>query len=209
VTAATPHTTKAVRPLVRRLENRRTEGTLHERPVAAQNWPVDVTIEQARPEDAGRIAALHVAAWKWAYQDVLPAEYLAGLDVAQRAVMWQGALETPAIRVWLGLVAGELAGFAATGPSRDAGAGTSTGEVGALYVREERCRMGVGSALLSACVRDLHGRGFHPLTAWVFEKNARALRFYEKHGWTKDGASRVETFAGRPVREVRVHLSRR
>jgi len=170
---------------------------------------VDVTIEQARPEDADRIAALHVAAWKWAYKDLLPAEYLASLDVAQRAVMWKGALGTTAIRVWLGRVGGELAGFAATGPSRDTGAGTSTGELGALYVLEERSRMGVGSALLSACVKDLHGRGFQPLTAWTFEKNARALAFYEKNGWTKDGASGVETFAGKAVRELRVHLSRK
>lgn len=170
---------------------------------------MDVTIEQARPEDADRIAAIHVAAWKWAYRELLPTEYLASLDVAQRAVMWKGALGTPAIRVWLGRVGGELAGFAATGPSRDAGAGTSTGELGALYVLEERSRMGVGSALLSACVRDLHGRGFQPLTAWTFEKNARALAFYEKNGWTKDGANRVETFAGKAVRELRVHLSRK
>lgn len=170
---------------------------------------MDVSIQEAQAQDAERIAQVHVAAWRWAYKDLLPAEYLASLDVEQRAVMWRGALTTPAIRVWLGLVAGELAGFAATGPSRDAGAGTSTGELGALYVLEERSRMGVGTALLAACVRDLHGRGFHPLTAWTFEKNARALAFYEKSGWTKDGANRVETFAGKPVREVRVHLIRK
>lgn len=173
------------------------------------NRCVDVTIELAQESDAERIAELHVAAWRWAYQDLLPPEYLASLEVDKRALMWRGALQTPAIRVWLGRVGGELAGFAATGPSRDAGAGTSTGEMGALYVREERTGMGVGSALLSTCVKDLHSRGFHPLTAWVFEKATRAIGFYERHGWTKDGASRVETFAGKALREVRLHLSRK
>jgi GNAT superfamily N-acetyltransferase len=170
---------------------------------------VEVTISEAQGSDAGRIAALHVAAWRWAYKDILPEEYLAGLDVEQRTVMWQGALQTPAIKVWLALLGDELAGFAATGPSRDMGAGTSTGELGALYVWEDRTRMGVGSALLAACVKDLHGRGFHPLTAWSFEKNTRAQAFYEKHGWTKDGHRRVETFSGKAVREVRFRLSRR
>ncbi|MEW5737821.1 MAG: GNAT family N-acetyltransferase [Myxococcota bacterium] len=170
---------------------------------------MDVTISEAQVSDAERIAALHVAAWRWAYKDLLPAEYLASLDVEQRAVMWKGALQAPAIKVWLAFLGDELAGFAATGPSRDAGAGTSTGELGALYVREDRAGMGVGSALLAACVKDLHGRGFHPLTAWSFEKNTRAQAFYEKHGWSKDGQSRVETFAGKAVREVRFHLSRK
>lgn len=40
-------------------------------------------------------------------------------------------------------------------------------------------------------------------TLWVFERNTRARRFYEAHGWSLDGMARNEVFAGRLVSEVR------
>ena len=37
---------------------------------------------------------------------------------------------------------------------------------------------------------------------WVLADNARARRFYERHGWTADGASQALTIPGAPI-EVR------
>jgi ribosomal protein S18 acetylase RimI-like enzyme len=167
-----------------------------------------VKVEPARAEDAERLAVAHVAAWQWAYRELLPHDFLATLDVARRVSIWREALATSANRVWLGLEGGVLVGFAATSPSRDPDAAVGTGELGALYVLEASTRRGVGHALLSASVSDLEERGFRPITLWAFDDNARALAFYERHGWRRDGASRVEIFSGKPMREVRLRLGR-
>jgi len=175
----------------------------------ADSAPVDVTLRSATEADAEAIGRLHVEAWRWAYRGLLPDEFLDGLDRWQRTVMWRGALQTPAIRVWLAEAEGELVGFAATGPSRDAGAGTSTGELGALYLRQDAVGTGVAAKLLQRSEEDLLERGFRPLTAWAFEKNTRAAYFYEKHGWLKDGGRRTETYGGVTLREVRFRLEKK
>lgn len=168
---------------------------------------VEFNIRQGSEADADRIAELHVHAWQWAYRDFFPHPFLDAMKVGNRALLWRSALETPAMRVWLAERDGALLGFAATNPSRDPGAGTSTGELGSLYVRKEIAGSGIAGALLAWATKDLHERGFQPLTSWVLEKNARARRFYEKHGWTADGEGKFETIGGARVREVRYSLN--
>lgn len=167
---------------------------------------MEFTIRQATEADADRIAELHVQAWQWAFRDLFAHEFLDGMKVNNRALLWRSALETPAMRVWLAERDGALLGFASTNPSRDPGAGTSTGEVGSLYVRKEIAGSGIAAALLAWATKDLHARGFQPLTSWVFEKDPRARRFFEKHGWAADGEAKVESMGGRNVREVRYSL---
>ncbi len=41
------------------------------------------------------------------------------------------------------------------------------------------------------------------MNLWVFEKNARARRFYEHHGFKPDGVEKLEEFAGEHLLELR------
>ena len=41
----------------------------------------DVVIRDATPSDSRAIAEVHVASWRWAYRDDLPAEFLDGQSV--------------------------------------------------------------------------------------------------------------------------------
>ena len=45
--------------------------------------------------------------------------------------------------------------------------------------------------------------GYEHAVLWVAERNARARRFYEIGGWQPDGATKVDTFGGAEVHEVR------
>ncbi len=58
-----------------------------------------------------------------------------------------------------------------------------------LYVHPERWRGGIGTVLLVAAERRLLDRGFTEAALWTLERNDRARRFYERHGWLHDGAS--------------------
>lgn len=170
---------------------------------------MEFNIRQGSEADADRIAELHIHAWQWAFRDIFDPQYLDTMNAANRALLWRAALETPAMRVWLAERDGSLLGFAASNPSRDPGAGTSTGEIGSIYVRKEIAGSGIGGALLAWATKDLQARGFQPLTAWVLEKNVRARKFYEKHGWSADGEAKFETIGGSKVRELRYALHRK
>jgi ribosomal protein S18 acetylase RimI-like enzyme len=147
----------------------------------------DGTVRPAARADAGAIAAVHVAAWQHAYAGLLDAEFLAGLDVAQRAQRWHERLTEPAEGVFVLVFEqlGQVSGFVSAGPSQDDD--RDGGEVYAIYVDPRGQRRGTGSALLTAAARRLAEAAFTEATLWVLDGNAPARRFYEAHGWRTDG----------------------
>ena len=46
---------------------------------------------------------------------------------------------------------------------------------------------GYGSKLMETVLDDISKAGYSKVMLWVFEKNMRARRFYEKHGFTTEG----------------------
>jgi ribosomal protein S18 acetylase RimI-like enzyme len=87
---------------------------------------------------------------------------------------------------------GELLGFSACGESRDEDAAPSVGELRSFFVAAGHWRRGVGRALMAAALESLRERGCAEVTAWSLAANDRANAFYEKHGFTRDGAERTE-----------------
>lgn len=58
-----------------------------------------------------------------------------------------------------------------------------------IFVEPGRWSSGVGSALMTRFVSIARQAGaVGEVDVW--ERNARAIRFYERHGWTRDGTSR-------------------
>jgi ribosomal protein S18 acetylase RimI-like enzyme len=60
---------------------------------------------------------------------------------------------------------------------------------------------GVGHAMMEFALAELRRQGYHEVVLWVFEANDRARKFYERHGFTIDGAVKDSGFAG--TQEVR------
>jgi ribosomal protein S18 acetylase RimI-like enzyme len=48
-------------------------------------------------------------------------------------------------------------------------------------------------------VEAIRAAGHERARLWVLEQNARARRFYERHGWYADGSSRVVEFPPNPL----------
>ena len=67
---------------------------------------------------------------------------------------------------------------------------------------------GAGTALLAAGVEELRRQGYAEASLWVLEDNPRARRFYEREGWTLDGARKEDEFLG-VVTELASALRRR
>jgi GNAT superfamily N-acetyltransferase len=69
----------------------------------------------------------------------------------------------------------------------DGVAGTNPMELQRIYSIQEYIGKGVGPALMKESIREAKDRGFNCLWLGVWEKNERAIRFYEKWGLKKVG----------------------
>ncbi len=167
----------------------------------------------ATPDDAGAIAEVHTTAWQVAYDGVVPASYLQGLDVADRTRLWDGILTgeiaVEGMRRPVAIVAlskGQVVGFANVGPFRGAPQDTTAGEVWAIYVHPKHWGTGAGAALMKDAIADFQRRHILRGYLWVLEDNPRARVFYERFGWVAEDVFEVIDIGGEQLREVRYSL---
>lgn len=163
----------------------------------------DGLVRPAMPADARAIATVHVATWQHAYAGLLVGDYLAGLDVSQRAGRWRTRISEPPDRAFVLVYEqlGHVKGFVSGGPSRD---GDASGEVYAIYVDPGCQGLGAGTLLLEAAARWLAEAEFSEASLWVLAGNHPSRRFYESRGWRGDGTERPFTYGdGQSVPEVR------
>jgi GNAT superfamily N-acetyltransferase len=123
------------------------------------------------------------------FTDLLPAAHEFPEPDPER---WYALVEDGAVSLLMAEEDGELLGFSACGESRDEDAAPGVGEVRSFFVAAGRWGRGVGRALMSAVLASLRERGCTEATLWSFAANERANRFYEAHGFTRDGAERTE-----------------
>jgi ribosomal protein S18 acetylase RimI-like enzyme len=182
---------------------------------------VAVTLRDARRGDELAVAEVHVRSWQEAYRGLMPAEFLDALDPRDRAgrYAFEGGAGAPTTVVAVAPVDGRggagdgddpsltncgevrsgsspspgepVLGFVTFGPSRDQDA-VGMGEIYALYVDPGRYEAGLGRMLMAHARERLKEQGFGAAVLWVLVGNERAARFYEREGWTADGATREE-----------------
>lgn len=172
---------------------------------------MDVTSIVVRPataDDAVGIANVHVAGWRFAYRDILPRPFLDALSVDARSHQWRQGIEhaAPRSRTIVATLEDWVIGFCHCGASRDRDAPNSRGEVFAIYVEPACLRRGVGRQLMDAALKALARERFLNATLWVVDSNEIGRRFYERYGWTADGATRTDAIGDVEVTEVRYSL---
>ena len=155
-----------------------------------------VTIRDATVQDARGIAEVHVAAWRWAYRDLMPDTVLEGLSIDDREARWREGFDGPRPG-WGCLVAedhGRIVGFVGYGPPEERTDTAGLGEVYAIYLDPSVVGSGVGRDLLERATERLRAAGWRRAFLWVLETNERARRFYERAGWSWDGTTSAHRF---------------
>jgi len=140
-----------------------------------------------------------------AWQHILPVEVLQALGMPDR---WAAAVRAPGPRqaALVSELDGAVAGFAITGPSADADADRSVGELDGLYTDPEAWGRGAGRALLAAARDQLRSAGFDAATLWTATENHRPRAIYERAGWRTDGVVRRRSLGGTQFEELRYRL---
>ncbi|AOK30743.1 MULTISPECIES: GNAT family N-acetyltransferase [Burkholderia] len=143
-----------------------------------------MNIRRATLEDAFRVASIHVDSWKKAYREIIPRDYIERITHQTRLTYWKEVLATNNLAVFVYVDdAGNILGWAATGPDREEPDVVTTAEIQAMYVDPEHIGKGIGSRLLEYIVAELVTVGTSRVTVWVLERNEPAMRFYHTRGF--------------------------
>jgi GNAT superfamily N-acetyltransferase len=128
-----------------------------------------ISIRAATEHDAVAISHVHVQSWRTTYAGIVPEEYLATLNEAERVMVWRQWLSRD-IQVYIADLDGETVGFISGGAIREP-VRTYDAELYAIYLLEQAQRQGIGTALLNELAESLLSKGFTSMIVWVLEKN--------------------------------------
>ena len=163
---------------------------------------IQVTIRNAKLEDAEGIAYVHVKAWQESYKEILPEDYLAKISYSERLELRKQILsiDDPTNLRLVAEYEGKIIGFCDAGKSRDWE--KAKGEVYAIYLLDEFKGQGIGKALWGRSIQHLKEHQLIPFHVLVLKDNKQARKFYERQGGIEVGMEQAE-IAGKLYDEVR------
>lgn len=131
-------------------------------------------IRKAKQDDLNRIAEIEVFNYRLKFYPIFLDDefYFGDLQVPNVAKRYADSLED--IRVWDD---GVVKGFILV----------QDGEIKKLFVEPVLQGAGIGAGLLEYAVEHLNAK-----TLWALEKNAGAIRFYQRHGFQLTGERQLE-----------------
>lgn len=147
----------------------------------SQTFAIDV--RRAESRDADAITTVHDAAWRYAYDGMIPAKELARI-VARRGPRWWERAIRRGTAILVIEVAGQVCGYATFGPNRARNL-VQKGEVYEIYLLPEYQGVGLGTRLFLAARRELSRFGFDSVVVWALADNDQACRFYRNAGGRK------------------------
>jgi GNAT superfamily N-acetyltransferase len=167
---------------------------------------IEFEIRAALPGDVETIARLHVEVWRQSFRGLVSDDLLQTLSVERSVPMWADILGNRDAVVHVAEVNAPpsegskseeskiAVGFGSAAPAQSALLGAS-GEVIALFVREQFKRRGLGRALFSRLVDGLSASGHRSAGAWVLTNNRDSRSFYE----AMEGRSGACRFVSEPA----------
>ena len=144
----------------------------------------EILVRYAVPEDCGALGEIMAVSFRSAFGGFISQETLDRCAVAENCAGLLASLPKE-MTTLTGWVDGKLMGLLVCSEQPDGRA-----EIEAIHSLPESWGTGLGAAMLEFALK---GRA---AGLWAFEKNARARRFYEEHGFAFTGERRISEFDG-------------
>lgn len=142
-------------------------------------------LRDLRPQDAeGAVRALKKMDTETRFLAREPGEFT--MTVEEEAALIQNRVEAPEVFWIAAFLEGELVGLC-SGDPQGARRRFRHRAVVAISLLEKACGLGLGTALLSACLDWYKGRGYEQAELVVAKKNTRAQGLYRKLGFVPCG----------------------
>lgn len=158
-----------------------------------------VSIRHAKTFDAETLSRVFDAAWREAYQGIIPGVALEAMLSRRGPRWWRSTLTRGRPLVVLDIGQG-VAGYVSYGRCRDRSL-PAEGEIDELYLLPEYQGLGFGRRLFQAVRNDLRDREMNSILIWALAGNIRACRFYEHLGG-RSIARVEERIGGTPLAKI-------
>lgn len=143
-------------------------------------------IYNASIEDATLVTEIMITSFKAAFSGIISPETIeecTGFDGILN--MFRNIFEEGSMRILVGNKAGILVWMNKSDEEV---------EVAAIHSLPESWGTGLGHELLVEGLKQMKDEGIKSVHLWAFKENARARRFYEKHGLRWTGEERISEF---------------
>jgi ribosomal protein S18 acetylase RimI-like enzyme len=152
-----------------------------------------LTVRAATADDAADIVRINVYGWRRAYRGIVPDDVLAAMSIEDRVDRYRHRMgQASDFETLVAQDGDSVVGYVSLGPyrvgQRDGVLSRRVGEVVAIYVDPARWGTGTGRLLMTSALNRLAERRFQSVRLWVLADNSQARRFYERAGFTPDGA---------------------
>ena len=147
----------------------------------------EVQFRIAEVGDEKILATIQSESWKTAFIGILdPEELERCTDINRNELMYKKVLQDPHIRLVIEMVEGRPHCIAGWSKNRN-GLESNVAELICIHSLCERWHQGYGSMMMNYILNEIRQTGYEEIILWVFEKNTRARKFYEKHGFVFSG----------------------
>jgi GNAT superfamily N-acetyltransferase len=148
-------------------------------------------LRKAKLKDAESIGKIRVAAWRAAYRQFMPEDFLDALDPANNLAELKERLsnQNSDFTVAVAEERGAVVAFSIVGKPRFETV-DQTMELWAVNVLPEYWRMGIGSGLVKQAISYASRTGFERIELWCIKGNTPAQEAYGKLGFVESGQER-------------------
>lgn len=141
------------------------------------------TIRKAKLGDEKTLAYIQTESWKSAFADIISVDDLIKYtDVNKAQEMYLNILKSNYSEISILEIDGKPHCIAAWSKSRNPQF-SDCAELICIHSLCDNWGQGYGSMMMNHIIDEIKKLGYNSVLLWVFKKNTRARRFYEKHGF--------------------------
>lgn len=142
-----------------------------------------ITIREAEPGDEKILAYIQTESWKSAFADIISSDDMEKCtDIVKAEAMYENVLKSGYAEVSILEIDGKPHCIAAWSKARNPQF-SDCAELICIHSLCDNWGQGYGSMMMNHIIDEIKKTGYNSVLLWVFEKNTRARRFYEKHGF--------------------------
>ena len=144
---------------------------------------MNTKIRKAKLGDEKTLAYIQTESWKSAFADIISAEDMGKCtDIAKTETMYENVLKSGFAEMSILEIDSKPHCIAAWRKARNPQF-SDCAELICIHSLSENRGKGYGSMMMNHIIDEINNSGYNSVLLWVFEKNTRARRFYEKHGF--------------------------
>jgi len=148
---------------------------------------LDSAIRMVQEGDAKTLAYIQTESWKAAFKGIVPDVLLTKYtEIARAENMYTRILEENIGNGYILEVNGNAHCIAYWDATREKDM-PGYAELICIHSLQNKWHQGYGSQMMSRVLYDIRKAGYKKVMLWVFEKNARAINFYQKHDFAANG----------------------